>query len=104
MKLMILVLLMISISARVSGGDRITGQPFATRSEVYAAHGMAATSHPLATEAALEILRAGGSAVDAAIAANACLGLMEPTGNGVGGDLFAIVWDQESQKLHGYNG
>ncbi len=104
MKLMIFVLLMISITARISGGDRITGQPFATRSEVFSVHGMAATSHPLATEAALEILRAGGSAVDAAIAANACLGLMEPTGNGVGGDLFAIVWDQESQKLHGYNG
>ena len=67
-------------------------------------HGMAGSSLPLATEAALGILRAGGSAVDAAIAANACLGLMEPTGNGVGGDLFAIVWDAESGKLHGYNG
>ena len=64
MKLLIFVLLMISITARISGGDRITGQPFATRSEVFSVHGMAATSHPLATEAALEILRAGGSAVE----------------------------------------
>jgi len=85
-------------------GDRITGRPFATRSEVIAQHGAAATSHPLATQAAIEILRKGGSAVDAAIAANACLTLMEPTGSGLGGDLFAIVWDPESKKLHGLNG
>ncbi|WP_407353567.1 gamma-glutamyltransferase [Luteimonas sp. R10] len=84
--------------------DRITGQPFATRSEVYAPHAMAATSHPLATQIALDAMQAGGSAVDAAIAANAALGLMEPTGNGIGGDLFAIVWDPATRKLHGYNG
>ena len=83
--------------------DRITGKPFATRSEVIAQHGMAATSQPLATQIALEILKKGGSAVDAAIAANAALGLMEPTGNGMGGDLFAIVWDAKTQKLHGLN-
>ncbi len=105
MKILVLMILLSLMTSRISsGGDRITGKPFATRSEVYSVHGMAATSHPLATEAALGILRAGGSAVDAAIAANACLGLMEPTGNGVGGDLFAIVWDAESGKLHGYNG
>jgi gamma-glutamyltranspeptidase/glutathione hydrolase len=83
--------------------DRITGLGFATRSEVIAPHGMAATSQPLATQAALDILKAGGSAVDAAIAANATLGLMEPTGNGVGGDLFAIVWDPKTQRLFGLN-
>ena len=84
--------------------DRITGRDFATRSEVYAPHAMAATSHPLATQIALDVMQSGGSAVDAAIAANAALGLMEPTGNGIGGDLFAIVWDPKTGKLHGYNG
>src|SRR5262245_18011917 len=84
--------------------DRVNGKPFATRSQVIAQHGMAATSHPLATQVALDVLKAGGSAVDAAIAANAALGLMEPTGNGVGGDLFAIVWDPKTKKLYGYNG
>jgi gamma-glutamyltranspeptidase/glutathione hydrolase len=83
--------------------ERPVGRDFVTRSEVVAQHGMACTSHPLATQAALEILRSGGSAVDAAIAANACLGLMEPTGSGVGGDLFALVWDAKSGKLHGLN-
>ncbi|MFQ5346775.1 MAG: gamma-glutamyltransferase [Rhodothalassiaceae bacterium] len=86
------------------GGDRIVGAPFATRAPVLGRHGMAATSHPLASQIAIDILKRGGSAVDAAIAANAALGLMEPTGSGIGGDLFAIVWDPKTKRLYGYNG
>lgn len=78
--------------------------PRATRPEATAPHAMAATSHPLATQIALDVMKAGGTAADGAIAANAALGLMEPTGNGIGGDLFAIVWDPKTKKLHGYNG
>lgn len=84
-------------------GDRVSGAPWASRSPVLGRQGMAATSHPLASQIAIDILKKGGSAVDAAIAANAALGLMEPTGSGIGGDLFAIVWDPESEKLHGLN-
>jgi gamma-glutamyltranspeptidase/glutathione hydrolase len=85
-------------------GERVSGQSFATRSPVIARNGAAATAHPLATQTAIDILRAGGSAIDAAIAANAMLGLVEPTGNGIGGDIFVIVWDPETERLYGYNG
>ena len=91
------------VEEQIGAGGRPVGANW-SRSPVIAQHGMAATAHPLATQVALDILKAGGSAVDAAIAANAALGLMEPTGNGIGGDLFAIVWDPATQQLHGING
>jgi gamma-glutamyltranspeptidase/glutathione hydrolase len=75
----------------------------ATRSPVYGPHGMVCAAQPLAVQAGLDVLKKGGSAVDAAIAVNACLGLMEPTANGLGGDLFAIVWDPKTKQLVGLN-
>src|ERR1700720_4641306 len=89
---------------QVSRGERYSGAIWATRSPVIAQHGMAATEQPLASALAIDILKKGGSAVDAAIAANAAIGLMQPVLNGIGGDLFAIVWDPKSHKLYGYNG
>ena len=93
-----------SFFAPASAADRITGPSFAMRSAVMAPHAMAATSQPLVTQIALDVMKRGGSAIDAAIAADAALGLMEPTGSGMGGDLFAMVWDPKTKKLYGYNG
>jgi gamma-glutamyltranspeptidase/glutathione hydrolase len=89
---------------QISRGDRYSGATWATRSPVLAQHGMVASEQPLASEAAVEVLKKGGSAVDAAIAANAMMGLMQPVLNGIGGDLFAIVYDPKTHKLYGYNG
>ncbi|WP_370032211.1 gamma-glutamyltransferase [Qipengyuania mesophila] len=91
------------VEQQIGAGGRPVGANW-SRSPVIAQHGMAATAHPLATQVALDVLKDGGSAVDAAIAANAALGLMEPTGNGIGGDLFAIIYDPKTQQLYGING
>lgn len=89
--------------AQAGRGDRLVGANFAGRSEIIAKNGAAATSQPLATQVAISILQQGGSAVDAAIAANATLGLVEPTGSGMGGDLFALIWDPKQNKVVGLN-
>ena len=88
----------------VHGGDRIDGATWASRSAAWGIHGAAATAHPLATLAAIEMLKAGGSAVDAAIAANAVLGFGEPISCGVGGDCFVLMWDPAQKKVLGLNG
>lgn len=103
MKKVLSVIMTFLLSVPVFAQDRITGHDFTSRSEVIAASGMAATSQPLATQVALDILKRGGNAIDAAIAANAVLGVVEPTGCGIGGDLFALIWSAERDKLYGLN-
>jgi gamma-glutamyltranspeptidase/glutathione hydrolase len=100
----LLLTTLLAFTASAPAASRQGAKGFATRSETIAPHAMACTSQPLATQVALDILKQGGSATDAIIAANATIGLMEPTGNGIGGDLFAIVWDAQSQRLYGLNG
>lgn len=85
----------------VHAGDRPVGASFASRTAAYGLSGAAGTAHPLATQAGIDILRAGGSAVDAAIAINACLGLLEPTSSGIGGDAYAMIWDPRTAKVVG---
>ncbi|WP_205123426.1 gamma-glutamyltransferase [Maribacter aurantiacus] len=104
MKFAPLFIALFTIGNLLNAQDRLTGETFTTRSEILAQNGMAATSQPLATQAALDILKKGGSAMDAAIAANAVLGLVEPASCGIGGDIFAIVWSAKEQKLYGFNG
>ena len=103
MRATLLLILILAIIYPTMSQNRISGKMFATRSEVLAQNGMAATAQPLATQVAIDVLKKGGTAIDAAIAANAMLGLVEPASCGIGGDLFAIVWDAKTQKLYGLN-
>src|SRR5258708_4399601 len=100
---LLVILLILSVDASLQAQDRLTGKTFATRSVVMARRGMACTSQPLATEAAIDVLKKGGNAIDAAIAANAVLGVTDPEMNGIGGDLFAIVYDAKTKKIYGLN-
>jgi len=104
MKKLFLLIVCCTLFNPILAQDRLSGKSFATRSEVLATNGMVATNLPLATQIGIEILKKGGSAIDAAIAANAFIGLADPAMNGIGGDLFAIVWDPATKRLYGLNG
>ncbi|MEP2280096.1 gamma-glutamyltransferase [Maribacter sp.] len=104
MKIFTTTFILLFVLFNITAQNRLTGETFTTRSEILSKNGMAATSQPLATQVALDILKQGGSAIDAAIAANAMLGLVEPASCGIGGDIFAIVWSAKDQKLYGLNG
>ena len=88
----------------VHAGDRPSGASFTTRSPALGCSGAAGTAHPLATQAAIEMLKKGGSAVDAAVAANAVLGLVEPVSSGLGGDCYALLWDPKAEAVMGLAG
>ena len=104
-RLALLLLFPVMANSQMTGAgyDRPSGDPKLSRSVVMAPSGMVATSHTLAAQAGVEVLKRGGNAIDAAIAANAVLGVVEPMSCGIGGDLFAIVWDAKSRKLYGLN-
>lgn len=102
-RFIVLQALLFLVTINLYAQDRLSGELFATRSEVIAKNGMAATNHPIASQIAIEILKKGGTAADAAIAANAFLGFADPAMNGIGGDMFAIVWSAKDQKLYGLN-
>ena len=104
MRIVFQLMLLMVLPMTLNAADRVSGKTFTTRSEVIAQNGMVATAQPLATQVALDVLKKGGTAMDAAIAANAMLGLVEPHACGIGGDIFAIIWDAKTKKLYGFNG
>lgn len=104
LKTLLLLLATLILTQTVLAADRpVTPPGKAGRSATMAPHGMVATSHPLAVQVGVDILKQGGNAVDAAIATNAALGLMEPMSCGIGGDLYAIIWDAKTKKLYAIN-
>ena len=103
MRRLVVFFLVLGVALMTRAADRPEGEMFATRSVTYARHGMVGAAHPLAVQIGLDVLKAGGSAVDAAIAVNAALGFLEPVSCGLGGDLFAMVWDPATEKLYGLN-